>query len=351
MKSRNQLKRISFHLLKNKVNRMENSKDATKWLQVISTYDNEFKKWEARTSKIVRRYRDDNRSQSNNDTSKFNILWSNIQTLVPAVYAKMPKAVAKRRFGDNDQVGRVASQIIERALDFEIEHYPDFRASMKNAVYDRFLGGRGVVWVRYEPYLKNQESPAAGLQVTDDTLDYKLTSADLPDRMDSERLEQETPEQEIQEEIDYECTPCDYVHWKDFGHSVARTWEEVTCVWRWVYMSKDALIERFGEKAAKNIPLDSAPENLSGYKNNSQADKDKAKICELWDKDSNKVYWLSRSSAQIIDEREDPLELEGILPVFYAAVRIDDQRQPCTYTGLCAVSGPSKRIRHIKRQN
>jgi hypothetical protein len=124
---------------------MENSKDATKWLQVISTYDNEFKKWEARTSKIVRRYRDDNRSQSNNDTSRFNILWSNIQTLVPAVYAKMPKAVAKRRFGDNDQVGRVASQIIERALDFEIEHYPDFRAAMKYAVYDRFLGGRGVV--------------------------------------------------------------------------------------------------------------------------------------------------------------------------------------------------------------
>jgi hypothetical protein len=317
-----------FHLLKNKVNRMENSKDATKWLQVISTYDNEFKKWEARTSKIVRRYRDDNRSQSDNDTSRFNILWSNIETLVPAVYNRMPKAVARRRFGDNDQVGRVASQIIERALDFEIEHYPDFRASMKNAVYDRFLGGRGVVWVRYEPYLKNQESPAAGLQVTDDTLGYELTptTPELPENEDSERAEQETPEQEIQEEIDYECTPCDYVHWKDFGHSVARTWEEVTCVWRWVYMSEDALIERFGKEAAKNIPLDSAPENLSGYKNNSQADKDKAKICELWDKDSNKVYWLSRSSAQIIDEREDPLELEGFYPCsmpLYASMTSD----------------------------
>ena len=307
---------------------MENSKDATKWLQVISTYDNEFKKWEARTSKIVRRYRDDNRSQSNNDTSRFNILWSNIQTLVPAVYAKMPKAVAKRRFGDNDQVGRVASQIIERALDFEIEHYPDFRAAMKNAVYDRFLGGRGVVWVRYEPYLKNQESPAAGLQVTDDTLGYELTptTPELPENMAAEQGELETPTQEIQEEIDYECTPCDYVHWKDFGHSVARTWEEVTCVWRWVYMSKDALVARFGEKAAKNIPLDSAPENLSGYKNNSQNEKDKAKICELWDKDTNKVYWLSRSSAQIIDERDDPLELEGFYPCsmpLYASMTSD----------------------------
>ena len=328
MKSINQPRRTLFHLLKNKVNRMENSKDATKWLQVISTYDNEFKKWEARTSKIVRRYRDDNRSQSNNDTSKFNILWSNIQTLVPAVYSRMPKAVAKRRFGDNDQVGRVASQIIERALDFEIEHYPDFRASMKHAVYDRFLGGRGVIWVRYEPYLKNQESPAAGLQVTDDTLGYELTptTPELPENMAAEKGELETPEQEIQEEIDYECTPCDYVHWKDFGHSVARTWEEVTCVWRWVYMSEDALVARFGEKAAKSIPLDSAPENLSGYKNNSQNDKDKAKICELWDKDSNKVYWLSRSSAQIIDERDDPLELEGFYPCsmpLYASMTSD----------------------------
>ena len=106
-----------------------------KWLNVISQYDNEFKKWEARTTKIIKRYRDDNRSQSSNDTTaKFNILWANVQTLIPAVYAKLPKAVAQRRFGDNDPIGRVAGQLIERALDFEIEHYPDFRADRKSVV-------------------------------------------------------------------------------------------------------------------------------------------------------------------------------------------------------------------------
>jgi hypothetical protein len=33
-----------------------------KWLNVISSYNGEFKKWEARTVKIIRRYRDDLRN-------------------------------------------------------------------------------------------------------------------------------------------------------------------------------------------------------------------------------------------------------------------------------------------------
>ena len=119
---------------------MEALTGVQKWLNVISQYDNEFKKWEARTNKIVRRYRDDNRNQNTNETAKFNILWSNVQTLIPAVYARLPKADVSRRFGDNDPVARVASQLIERALDFEIEHYTDFRSTMRHAVEDRFLG-------------------------------------------------------------------------------------------------------------------------------------------------------------------------------------------------------------------
>ena len=63
-----------------------------KYLNVISGYDNEFAKWQSRTKKILKRYRDDTRGQSGNETAKFNILWSNVQTLIPAVYAKLPKA-------------------------------------------------------------------------------------------------------------------------------------------------------------------------------------------------------------------------------------------------------------------
>jgi hypothetical protein len=290
---------------------MEALTGVQKWLNVISQYDNEFKKWEARTNKIVRRYRDDNRNQNTNETAKFNILWSNVQTLIPAVYARLPKADVSRRFGDNDPVARVASQLIERALDFEIEHYTDFRSTMKHAVEDRFLGGRGVAWVRYEPHVRAQDIPEDGLQVTEDVDEVDSTGQQVKTAMTLDGAMGEKVEP--QEEIEYECAPTDYVHWKDFGHSVARTWEEVTQVWRWVYMTKDSLIERFGEETAKSIPLDAGPETNKQYSTQSK-DFTRAKICELWDKESGKVYWISKSCPNILDERDDPLELENFFP-------------------------------------
>jgi hypothetical protein len=281
-----------------------------KYLNIIAQYDNEFKKWEARTQKIVKRYRDDNRNQNTNETAKFNILWSNVQTLIPAVYARLPKASVNRRFGDNDPVGRVASQLIERSLDFEIEHYSDFRSAMRHAVEDRFLGGRGVAWVRYEPHVVAQDMPEDGYQITEDVdketgtgNEGNVSTLDGGAGMEAEP----------QEEIEYECAPTDYVHWKDFGHSIARTWEEVTQVWRWVYMTREALIERFGEEVGNKIPLDAGPETNKQYGQNNR-DFTRAKICELWDLETEKVYWLSKNVGQIIDERDDPLGLEGFFP-------------------------------------
>lgn len=278
----------------------EQSTGLQKLLHNVAAYDNDFKKWEARAQKIIKRYRDDNRSQNTNETAKFNILWSNVQTLIPAVYARLPKADVSRRFGDNDQVGRVASLLIERALDYEIEHYPDFRSTMKHCVEDRFLGGRGTSWVRYEPHVQAIDMPEDGLEVTEDI--------DEP-----EAGNQALAGEEPMEQIEYECAPVDYVHWKDFGHAVARTWEEVTAVWRWVYMTREALIERFGEEVGSKIPFDAGPDTLKQY-GQSTKEHTRAKICEYWDKETGKVYWFSKSMPNIIDERDDPLELEGFFP-------------------------------------
>jgi hypothetical protein len=282
------------------------SRDLEKYLKTIGQYDNEFAKWSARTKKIIKRYRDDTRGQTLTESAKFNILWSNVQTLKPAVYAKLPKADISRRFGDNDPVGRVAGQLLERAIDFEIEHYPDFRSTMSYCVEDRFLGGRGTAWVRYEPHV-------APIGIEDDGV--SVTS----------NIEQGEGAPPSLERIEYECAPTDYVHWRDFGHSQARTWEEVTCVWRWVYMTREALAERFGDEMARKIPLDQGPEPLNAY-NESKRTYNRAKICELWDKEKQKVYWFCKGMPQIIDERDDPLGLEGFFPCpkpLYATITSD----------------------------
>jgi len=265
-----------------------------RYLRIIGQYDNEFAKWMARTKKIIKRYRDDTRGQTLTESAKFNILWSNVQTLKPAVYAKLPKADISRRFGDNDPVGRVAAQLVERAIDFEIEHYPDYRSTMAYAVEDRFLGGRGTAWVRYEPHTAPIGIEDDGVSITPDIEQGEGAPPNL-------------------ERIEYECAPVDYVHWRDFGHSPARTWEEVGQVWRWVFMTREALVERFGEDVARRIPLDSGPEPLNAYNENKRL-YNRAKICELWDKETEKVYWFSKGMPEIIDERDDPLGLEGFFP-------------------------------------
>lgn len=260
--------------------------DIQYYLNHISSYEREFKKWEERANKIIKRYRDDTRKASDAG-SKFNILWSNVQTLKAATFARLPKPDVSRRFRDNDPVGRVASLILERALDYEITHYPDYKETLTSCVYDRFLGGRGVAWARYEPHMKsinNPQMPEDGIQVTEDQDEYV-------------------------EVLDYECAPTDYVHWKDFGHNVARTWEEVSIVWRSVYMSRQMLVDRFGEEGEK-VPLDSAPND---QKNKEDVEK-RAIIIEIWDKEKGKALWLSKSLGKFVDERDDPLKLEGFFP-------------------------------------
>ena len=257
-----------------------------RYLDVMSTYDREFKRWEGRVEKIIKRYRDD-RMQTTSQ-SHYNILWSNVQTLKAATFSRMPKADVSRRFKDNDPVGRVASMLLERALDFEITHSNDFEETLTACVYDRFLGGRGVSWIRYEPVIETVESEAM----------ESISEDDITDDEGSEYL-------------DIETTPVDYVHWKDFGHEVARSWDEVTMVWRKVYMTRGMLKDRFPDWADK-IPLDSSPDDQK-MKQTEGVGK-RALIVEIWNKESKTVCWLSISLGKIIDEHDDPLQLEGFWP-------------------------------------
>jgi hypothetical protein len=274
------------------------------WYNCIAQYERTFKEWEGRADKIVKRYRDDQRSR-NNPNAKFNILWSNVQTITPAVFARLPRPDVSRRFRDNDPIGRVASMMLERALEYEVEHYGDYASAMKQAVQDRLLGGRGTAWVRYEPHITGEMggeaegAPDDGFQVTED-IDEAETEGGVF--------------REDQERIEYECAPVDYVHWRDFGLTVARTWEEVTAVWRKVYMGRPALVERFGEELGGKIPLDTKPETSKTFNEKMGEGSSEAVVYEIWDKTTGEVIWLNKSLGKILDTRADPLKLENFWP-------------------------------------
>lgn len=269
---------------------MEEQKSSQDWFNALELSKKEQQKWQERGEKIVKRYRDD-RSEFGSGR-KYNILWSNIRTLLPAVYAKKPKAECQRRHKDSDPVGRTAAMVLERALQYEIDQYSDFDSCIRHSVLDRLLPGRGVAWVRYEPhYEPGQPEDVGETQITDDV------------------------EPEMANTLQYECSPVDYVYWKDFRHSPARTWEEVTWVARRVYMNREEGVERFGEDF-KQVPLSHEPIGTDDLQRDG-ADVSKLKkavVWEIWNKPTKTAIWVAQGFERVLDEKSDPLQLDEFFP-------------------------------------
>jgi hypothetical protein len=256
------------------------------WISQIDAYDQNFQPWEKRSKEIIDRYRDE-RKGANKNKARFNILWSNVQTLSPALYATPPKVNIDRRFQDDDDIGRYSALVLERATMYYVNQ-DLFDNVMRQMVLDRLLPGRGTPWIRYVPTFKEVE------QITDDAT------------MQSEDGKEE-PEQELYSE---DVVP-DYVHWQDFGHTWARTWQEVRGVWRKVYLSRAELVKRFGTEIGNQIQLDAKPRTDDGKDTESGK---KATIYEIWDKTKKKALWIHRDHSDVLDERDDPLRLKDFFP-------------------------------------
>lgn len=261
-----------------------------RYVAEIELYDRETANWKKQSKRIIKRYKDDRGKQDSVKTgARFNVLWANTQTMKPSLYARNPKPDIQRRFKDNDPVGRVVSDILERCASYFCET-DQFYDAFSQAVTDYMLPGRGTVWARYVPHFEQMDTPAndAG-EITDDA------AADA----------------EVPEELTYEEALTDYVHTRDFGHNICRTWDEVWLGWRIVYLSRAESVRRFG-KIGKVIPLDYALRDLDGKL--SGGGFNKSSVYECWDKNKKQAVWLHKDMPEALDVRPDPLKLDGFFP-------------------------------------
>lgn len=252
------------------------------WVEQIAIYEKAFQNWEGAAKKIVKRYKDErNESSAEVPKARFNILWSNVQTLSPALYAKSPIPNIDRRFEDDDVTGTTAARVLERATTYFVDN-DLFDSVMSQSVLDRLLPGRGVAWVRYVPQFEE------GAEITDDVV---KGSEDVP-------------------ELTTEDVVIDYVHWTDFLHGWGRTWEEVPWVGRKVYMSKAEMKKR-GFKNWDKVPLEKDRDKEDGEEKQTIA---KAVVYEIWNKTTKEACWIHKSMDEELDKRKDPLGLKDFFP-------------------------------------
>lgn len=245
--------------------------------------------------------------------NSFNILWSNTETLLPAVYSSVPKPDVRRRYKDNDPLGKAVSEVVSRALDFSLDTY-DFDGVARSDVMDMLLAGRGVSWVRYVPSLSQVGLP------DDVQHDEEAEDAEVHQDEGGEALEGGA------EEVEWEQTIAEHVQWDDFRIGPGDKWIEVPWVARRHRLKREDLIEQFGHEIGQAVQLDATTDDDINKMAEHEAEPFKtAEVWEIWCKDSKKVYFIcaayKKSPLKTVD---DPLQLKGFFPCPKPLYAIED---------------------------
>jgi len=272
------------------------------WLDELEDSTEIEKDWRDDANKVVDIYRGEDVAATaiSSDGQKmrkntFNILWSNIETLKPAIYNKTPVPNVQRRFKDEDQLGRAVAQVLERSLEFMVDAN-DLDAPMSDAVDDYLLVGRGVTRVRYVPTFGTPEQP----------------EGEMPGEME-ENYEEPVGEV-VKEEVVAEA-----VAYKDFRRGPANKWSEVDWVGFQHKLTKQDIEEKFGEEMADSVGIDVyAKEEDDTYDNetNRSQREGRVRVWEIWCKATKKVYFIAPSfKDKPLNETDDPLGLSGFFPI------------------------------------
>lgn len=232
-------------------------------------------RWRKSARDIVRRYRNQAFSNSDNKKAKlddeckgYNLLYRNVSVRLPFILPFIPKVQVDRTNRDNDQVARVASMILERTT-AKLTENAQFKRALSYAKLDAELTNFGVIWVSYAPYYT-----AEGL---------------------------------LKEDITF-----DYVGSDDFIWQKSKHWDDCGWVARRLRMTEEDVRKQF-----KNIRF---PESVSdeeldelekqGLIDDKDRDDKTISVYEIWDKWDRKVYIFHPSYKKILATYDYPYDID-----------------------------------------
>jgi hypothetical protein len=249
------------------------------WCDALSLSDSEEEKWRDKSEQTIEIYRGNKETATGRS---FNILHSNVETICPALYNSTPVPDIRRRYADQDPIGKVISDLLDRAISYSIDTY-DFDAVIRSVVKDGELPGRGVARVRYLPRFGEDGMVA------------------------------------------YEEVRCDYVPWRYFRRGPGRTWDDVPWVAFGDFLTREALrdlcgdaVDREGKRVGDQVPLNYTAEKKQGDRAVATQESGifrTALVWQIWDKESRRVISVCTdypdAPLAVVD---DPLQLESFFP-------------------------------------
>ena len=224
------------------------------------------------------------------DEVPFNILFSNTEILLPALYGARPRPIVQRRFKDTDPLGKAASIAAERMLTFLMdtnsEEYDDFDTTMKENVLDACVPGRGLMEFCY---------------------DGKTAHPVGPDGQ---------PDTAAPAQLVSECVYPETCLWNRYTFGYAKKWKDVPWVAFELYFERKEAEDEFGLELATKLQYSTEGDEDRETKDSAtrEGDRKVAKVWKIWDKRSRRLLFVSTGIPDYLKECDDPYQLSGFFP-------------------------------------
>ncbi len=211
----------------------------------------------------------------------FNILYSNVEVLQPALYNAKPIPIVTRKYKDPDPVAKVAAEVSTRLLKYLLEaesaDCDTFDEGMQSSVLDVIVTNRGLNRFKYS------EGSGYG-----------------------------------------EGVYAEGVRWDKFFHGYARTWKKVPWIGFEWDMTEAEVRKNF--KDADGNPISGIDFKNLAEEADESGDKTEtreqtagvklAKVYEIWDKNTKSMFFISAIYPHgILRYTEDPFDLTNFFPV------------------------------------
>lgn len=241
---------------------------------------------------------------SKSSSIPFNILFSNTETMLPALYSTIPMPVVERRFKDADPLGKAAAEAGKRMLSFlintNVDGYETFDEGMRAATLDALLPGRGVTSIKYDaetaelpPVEKDEDEvadpaePAEDAGISEEPDEYKKSELVCPEARSWNRVL--------------------------FGY--AKKWSKVPWAAYEEDIDKQEAERLFGAKVANLLKYtrDEDDEDKEKKEEDDKGARKTARIYQIWDKDGGRKirYIAEQYKDDFLKVEDDPLGLTG----------------------------------------
>jgi hypothetical protein len=293
------------------------------WTKEIDRASKQERSFRDRGQQVIDRYLDKRKGADHiyaeDSKTKFNILWSNTETLRPALISATPSPEVRPRYKKKDPTARIAAKIAERAVEFQIDLF-NFVEYGRKVVQDYLLPGRGVTRLQYVPTFekKKQRVPLEMKEEMGETMFVRSNG----ERVDEYDFDEEGAfvNDEVEELVYEEVRPV-RVPWKWFRRDPdADRWEDVQWVAFGAPWSKDEGYNKWG-----NAFLDAfKSDNNTKEEPEDREKKSECVVWEIWCKRTRKQYFVAEGRDKPLEENDDPLGLENFFPMPEPIYAVED---------------------------